>query len=149
MALFSPSNPVVYHYEINLNCFLRGCLCFQRNSHRHRTGRKPSHLEKQGGVTHLIVDGKPFIIFGGQVSNPIGFPDRMERAWPKFKSLNANTIEFPIYWEQIEPQEGHLISAAWTKIIRGLRSQDLRAVPLWFGTYKNGAMDYVPAWVKD
>ena len=34
------------------------------------------------------------------------------------------------------------------QIIRGLRSQGLRAIPLWFGTYKNGAMDYVPAWVK-
>jgi hypothetical protein len=24
----------------------------------------------------------------------------------------------------------------------------LRAIPLWFGTYKNGAMDYVPNWIK-
>jgi hypothetical protein len=106
------------------------------------------HLEKQGGVTHLIVDGRPFIIFGGQVSNPIGFPDRMERVWPKLKSLNANTVEFPIYWEQIEPAEGTFDFSDVDKIIVGLRSQGLRAVPLWFGTYKNGAMDYVPAWVK-
>jgi hypothetical protein len=61
------------------------------------------HLEKRGAVTQLIVDGKPFIILGGQVGNPAGFPDRMERAWPLFKALNANTIEFPIHWEQIEP----------------------------------------------
>jgi hypothetical protein len=66
------------------------------------------HLEKRGAraLTQLIVDGKPFIILGGQVNNPTGFPDRMESAWPKFKALNANTIEYPIYWEQIEPQEG-------------------------------------------
>jgi hypothetical protein len=105
-------------------------------------------LEKRGAVTHLIVDGKPFIILGGQVNNPTAFPDRMEQAWPKFKSLNANTIEFPIYWEQIEPQEGTFDFSGVDQIIRGLRSQGLRAVPLWFGTYKNGAMDYVPAWVK-
>jgi len=106
------------------------------------------HLEKQGAVTHLIVDGKPFIIFGGQVSNPIGFSDRMERVWPKLQSLGANTVEFPIYWEQIEPAEGTFDFSDLDKIILGLRSQGLRAVPLWFGTYKNGAMDYVPDWVK-
>src|ERR1035438_5074801 len=106
------------------------------------------HLEKRGAVTHLIVDGKPFIILGGQVGNPTGFSGRMERVWPKFKSLNANTIEFPIYWEQIEPAEGTFDFSDLDKIILGLRSQGLRAVPLWFGTYKNGAMDYVPAWVK-
>ena len=106
------------------------------------------HLSKQGGKFQLIVDGKPFIILGGQVGNPTGFPDRMERAWPKFKSLNANTIEYPIYWEQIEPVEGTFDFSGVDAIIRGLRSQGLRAVPLWFGTYKNGAMDYVPAWVK-
>ena len=106
------------------------------------------HLEKRGAVTHLIVDGKPFIILGGQVVNPTGFPDRMERAWPKFKSLNENTIEFPIYWGQIEPVEGTFDFSGVDQIIRGLRSQGLRAVPLWFGAYKNGMMDYVPAWVK-
>jgi hypothetical protein len=106
------------------------------------------HLEKRGAVTQLIVDGKPFIILGGQVGNPAGFPERMERAWPLFKALNANTIEFPIYWEQIEPEEGKFDFSGVDQIIRGLRSQGLHAIPLWFGTYKNGAMDYVPAWVK-
>ena len=106
------------------------------------------HLEKRGAVTQLIVDGKPFIVLGGQVGNPTGFPDRMERAWPKFQALNANTIEFPIYWEQIESEEGKFDFSGVDQIISGLRSQGLRAIPLWFGTYKNGAMDYVPAWVK-
>ena len=106
------------------------------------------HFEKRGAVTQFIVDGKPFIILGGQVANPTGFPDRMEAAWPKFKALNANTIEFPIYWEQIEPQEGKFDFSGVDRIIRGLGDQGLRAIPLWFGTYKNGAMDYVPDWVK-
>jgi len=51
------------------------------------------------------------------VGNPTGFPDRMERAWPKFKSLNANTIEFPIYWEQIEPVEEKFDFSDLDKII--------------------------------
>ena len=106
------------------------------------------HLEKRGAVTQLIVGGRPFIILGGQVGNDTGFPDRMERAWPKFKAMHLNTVEFPIYWGQIEPEEGRFDFSAVDQIIRGLRSQGLRAIPLWFGTYKNGAMDYAPNWVK-
>jgi hypothetical protein len=106
------------------------------------------HLEKRGPVTQLIVDGKPYIILGGQVSNPTAFPDRMERAWPKFKALGANTIEFPIYWDQIEPEEGKFDFSVVDQILVGLRSQGLRAIPLWFGSYKNGAMNYAPGWVK-
>ena len=30
----------------------------------------------------------------------------MRRAWPEFKALHANTIEFPVYWDSIEPVEG-------------------------------------------
>ena len=79
------------------------------------------HFEKHGAITQLIVDGKPFIILGGQVANSTGYPDRMETAWPKFKALNANTIEFPIFWEQIEPQEGIFDFSGVDRIIRGLR----------------------------
>ncbi len=100
------------------------------------------------GVYQLLVDGKPFIIFGGQVNNPSAFPDRMQRAWPEFKALHANTIEFPVYWDTIEPVEGKFDFSGFDQIVRGLRQQNLRAILLWFGTWKNGAMDYTPAWVK-
>jgi len=106
------------------------------------------HLEKRGAVTQLIVDGRPFIILGGQVGNGTGFPDLMERAWPKFRAMHLNTVEFPVYWGQVEPEEGHFDFSGVDAVVRGLRSQGLRAIPLWFGTYKNGAMDYAPNWVK-
>ena len=34
------------------------------------------------------------------------------------------------------------------RIVEGARSHNLRVVLLWFGTWKNGNMHYVPAWVK-
>jgi GH35 family endo-1,4-beta-xylanase len=74
-------------------------------------------LRKNGEVTQLFVDGKPFIILGGQVGNASAFPERMERAWPKLKELNANTVEFPVYWEQIEPEEGRFEFDALDQII--------------------------------
>jgi hypothetical protein len=105
-------------------------------------------LVKKGSQYSLQVDGKPFIILGGQVNNPTAFPDRMQRAWPKFKALHANTIEFPVYWDSIEPEEGRFDFSGVDEILRGLRQQNLRAILLWFGTWKNGAMDYTPGWVK-
>ena len=105
-------------------------------------------LVKKGGQYSLLVDGKPYIILGGQVNNPSAFPDRMQSAWPKFKALHANTIEFPIYWDSIEPEEGRFDFSGLDEILRGLRQQNLKAILLWFGTWKNGAMDYTPAWVK-
>jgi beta-galactosidase GanA len=105
-------------------------------------------LVKKGDKFTFMVDGKPFIILGGQVNNPSAFPDRMRRAWPEFKALHANTIEFPVYWDSIEPVEGKFDFSGLDEILRGLRQQNLRAILLWFGTWKNGAMDYTPAWVK-
>jgi hypothetical protein len=35
------------------------------------------------------------------------------------------------------------------QIVEGARAHNLHVVLLWFGTWKNGNMHYVPAWVKD
>jgi hypothetical protein len=105
-------------------------------------------LVKKGNKFTLMVDGKPFIMLGGQVGNFTGYPDRMESAWPAFKAMNLNTVEYPVYWNVIEPAEGKFDFTGFDQILRGLRSQGLRAVILWFGTWKNGAMDWSPNWVK-
>jgi hypothetical protein len=105
-------------------------------------------LVKNGEKFALMVDGKPFIMMGGQVGNFSAYPDEMERAWPKFQAMNANTVEYPVYWNVIEPVEGQFDFAAFDTILRGARAQKLRAILLWFGTWKNGAMDWAPNWVK-
>ncbi len=105
-------------------------------------------LVKKGEKYTLMVDGKPFIMMGGQVGNNSAFPDRMERVWPIMKAMNANMIQFPVYWDEIEPQQGRFEFGAFDQMLRAARTAGLRVVPLWFGTWKNGMMDYVPAWVK-
>ena len=105
-------------------------------------------LVKQDGKFHLMVDGKPFLMLGGQVGNFSAYPDVMERAWPGFKAMNLNTVEYPVYWNVIEPEEGRFDFSAFDRILTGLRSQGLRAIVLWFGSWKNGAMDWAPNWVK-
>ena len=105
-------------------------------------------LVKQDGKFRLMVDGKPFLMLGGQVGNFSAYPDMMERAWPGFKAMNLNTVEYPVYWNRIEPEEGHFDFSGFDRILTGLRGQGLRAILLWFGTWKNGAMDWAPNWVK-
>src|ERR1017187_4649965 len=105
-------------------------------------------LVKKDGKFKLMVDGKPFILLGGQVGNFSAFPEIMERSWGRFKAMNLNTIEYPVYWNVIEPEEGKFDFRGFDQILHGVRSQGLRADLLWFGTWKNGAMDWTPDWVK-
>ena len=111
-------------------------------------GKPIAQLVKTGGKFTLLVDGKPFIILGGQVNNDGAFPDRMERAWPKLKAMNANAVEYPVYWNEIEREEGKFEFRDFDQILHRARAQGLRVVMLWFGTWKNGAMDWAPNWVK-
>ena len=105
-------------------------------------------LVKTGDKFTFLVDGKPFIMLGGQVGNFSALPDRMDRARDAFRAMNLNTVEYPVYWNAIEPEEGKFDFSGFDQILRGVRSQGLRAVLLWFGTWKNGAMDWSPNWVK-
>jgi hypothetical protein len=105
-------------------------------------------LWKKGDKFTFMVDGKPFIMLGAQVDNFSAFPDRMEQTWPASRAMNLNTIEYPVYWNVIEPEENKFDFTDFDQILRGLRSQGFRAVILWFGTWKNGAMDWAPNWVK-
>ncbi len=64
------------------------------------------HLRRQGTATQLVVDGKPFLILGGEVGNSTSSSlEYMRPVWPKVVSLNLNTLLVPVYWELIEPAE--------------------------------------------
>lgn len=107
------------------------------------------HLRKQGTATQLVVDGKPFIILGGELGNSTSSSlEYMRPIWPKLVSLNLNTVLVPVYWELIEPAEGKFDFTLVDGLIQEARRHQLRLVPLWFGSWKNSISCYVPAWVK-
>lgn len=106
------------------------------------------HLRKQGTATQLIVDGAPFLIRGGELSNSHGEPDYLRASWPKLKGLNLNAVVAPVYWDVIEPAEGKFDWASVDGLIADARANDMRLVLLWFGTWKNSMSCYVPVWVK-
>jgi hypothetical protein len=108
----------------------------------------PRLVNEEGKFTFLV-DDKPFIMLGAQVHNSSGWPSELDSIWPQYTALHANTAEIPIYWEQFEPEPGVYDYSVLDEVILGARKSGLRVVLLWFATWKNGTMDYVPAWVKD
>jgi hypothetical protein len=105
-------------------------------------------IEHKDGRYALLVDGRPFLVLGGQIHNSSAWPSELPQVWESMAALHANTIEAPVYWEQFEPEEGHFNYDNVDQLIEGARSHKLHVVLLWFGTWKNGNMHYVPAWVK-
>ncbi|NLS75716.1 MAG: DUF5597 domain-containing protein [Chloroflexi bacterium] len=95
------------------------------------------------------VDGQPFFPVGGQARNSSGYNQaEAETAFQALRLIHGNTLEIPVYWEQVEPEEGRFDWSAVDTLLALARGYDVRLVLLWFGAWKNGDMDYAPAWVK-
>ena len=105
-------------------------------------------IETRGGRHALMVDGRPFLMLGAQVNNSSNYPAVLPRIWPVINRLGANTVEVPVAWEQIEPQEGKFDFSWVDALLAGARDNDVRLVLLWFGTWKNTNPNYAPEWVK-
>jgi len=107
------------------------------------------HLRRQGTATQLVVDGKPFLIRGGELGNSAASnPAFLEPFWARFNELNMNTVLAPVYWDLIEPEEGRFDFSGLDQLIADARANGMRLVLLWFGSWKNSMSCYAPAWVK-
>jgi hypothetical protein len=107
------------------------------------------HLRKQGEATQLIVEGKPFLVLGGELGNSSSSSlEYMRPVWPKLVALNLNTVLVPVYWDLIEPAEGKFDFTLVDGLIQEARKYGLRLMPLWFASWKNSMSCYAPAWVK-
>ena len=97
----------------------------------------------------FIVDGKQFFPIGGQACNSSGYnAAEAEQAFKIVKMLNGNTLEIPVYWEQVEPKEGKFDFTALDELLASARRHEMKLILLWFASWKNGNMDYAPSWVK-
>ena len=107
----------------------------------------PKFIHKDGRWAFLL-GGQPYLILGGQVHNSSAWPSELPQVWKSAANLHANTIAAPIYWEQFEPQPGKFDYSNVDALLRGAREHHLQLILLWFGTWKNGNMHYVPEWIK-
>ncbi len=105
-------------------------------------------LVKKDGRYALMVDGQPFLILGAQINNSSGWPAVLPEVWPAIEAIHANTVEAPVYWEQLEAQPGRFDFSVVDELVKQARSHHVYLVLLWFGTWKNGKMHYVPEWIK-
>src|SRR4051812_25105034 len=90
-----------------------------------RVGRRTARLAR-GRLSVLVL--------GAQIGNSSAWPSVLPKVWPAVEAMHVNTVEAPVYWEQIEPQPG---SFDWTNVdalIEGARTHHLHLILLWFGT---------------
>ncbi|MCX6320647.1 MAG: DUF5597 domain-containing protein [Bacteroidia bacterium] len=107
------------------------------------------HLEVRGKTTQLIVDGKPFLVLGGELQNSSSSSrEYMKEYWPKLEASGMNTVLAAVEWSLIEPVEGKFDFTIIDNLIEDARAHNLRLVLLWFGSWKNGQTHYAPEWVK-
>lgn len=127
-------------------CML-ACISFPL-SLQAQTGSGP-HLSKQGGVSQLMVDDKPFLVLGGELHNSSSSSlEYMEPIWPRLSAIHVNTVLTPVTWELIEPEEGKFDFTVVDGLIQQARAHDLHLAFLWFASWKNGMSTYAPVWVK-
>ena len=103
-------------------------------------------LVSENGRHALLVDGAPFLMLGAQANNSSNYPAMLPKVWPVLEQMHANTLEIPVAWEQIEPEEGRFDFSYVDTLLTQAREHNMRLVLLWFATWKNNGPAYMPEW---
>ncbi len=106
-------------------------------------------IRKEGNKFTFYLDDKPYLILGAQLWNSSVWPQITDQFWDQAKALGCNTIEAPIYWQNIEPEPGKFNFTELDHLVQTAREHGQKLVLLWFGSYKNGRSQYAPPWVLD
>ena len=105
-------------------------------------------LITKDGRHALLVDGEPYLVLGGQSDNSSTWPKMLPGVWQVIEEMHANTLQIPLYWEQVEPEEGKYDFSMVDLLLKQAREHEVRLILTWFGTWKNGSNHYMPVWMK-
>ena len=145
----SQNTSLMFGKVASFACRLLTLVVFTAAAAAQPASRPIPSIEKKGESFRLLVDGRPYLMLGGQVHNSdTANANDLNKALDVLASWHANTVEVPIYWEAIEPQPGQFDFRSVDLAIQAARKRELHLVFLWFGTWKNGESHYVPEWVK-
>ncbi len=134
---------------IGIVCAMAGILLAGTQFNQASLAQSMPHLAHQHGAYQIIVDGKPFLVRGGELENSSASNlSYLDTIWPKVVAMHFNTVLAPVYWQLIEPQEGNFDFRTVDGLLRGARKHNVKVVLLWFGTWKNSMSCYAPGWVK-
>jgi GH35 family endo-1,4-beta-xylanase len=94
-----------------------------------------------------VVDGKAFLVLGGELSNTVSSDTaRMKAVWPLLAGkVHMNTILTGISWDWIEPGEGKYDFRLVDQLIENARQNNVHIVWIYFGSWKNGLSSFAPA----
>ena len=111
---------------------LLGCALLFHSLCFGQAGSGIPRLQKQGTVTQLIVDGKPFLALSGELGNNTATSlENMEPIWPRLLSGNLNCVLAAISWAQMEPEQGKFDFTIIDGVIQGARrAQPQTGLPL-------------------
>jgi beta-galactosidase GanA len=77
----------------------------------------------------FMVDGQPFFPLGGQSCNSSGYNEKESAtAFKVIKLLHGNTLEIPVYWDHVEPQEGTFDFTAVDELITTARRHGVKLI---------------------
>lgn len=97
----------------------------------------------------LVVDGERFTVMGAELHNSSSStPAAIEKSFSRAAELGANTVLAPVAWNLVEEVEGTFDFALVDCMLTVARRLNVRLIPLWFGSWKNGMSTYAPGWVK-
>ncbi|GAA4953164.1 DUF5597 domain-containing protein [Algibacter agarivorans] len=92
---------------------------------------------------------KTYAMVNGSLGNDTGYDmDYKGSIWQQMVELNVNTVLVAVSWQMIEPVEGKFDFSVVDAMIQGAREKNLKLIPLWFGSWKNGMSGYAPLWLK-
>jgi len=92
--------------------------------------------------------GKEFLMLGLQAHNSSTGSWMIDKSIDVIKKYGANTLEAPVYWNWIEPEEGRYDYSMVRELILKARAAELHLIILWFATSKNGHPNYAPDYIK-
>ena len=95
-------------------------------------------------------NGEPIYVLGLQSHNSSnGAWELIDKSIQAVKLYHGNTLEVPVYWFQVEPEEGKFDLSVVEGLIKRVRDNGLYLVILWFGFSKNAGNTYLPEWAKE
>ncbi len=106
------------------------------------------HIEHNAHPFAMMVARHPYLVLGPQNNNSSSWASTLPNVWPALADLHVNTVEAPVYWEQLEAVPGTFDYSGVDLLVNQAREHNLHLVLLWFGTWKNGQNHYVPEWIK-
>lgn len=109
---------------------------------------EPPRLVHRQGRHALLVDGAPYLMLVAQANNSSNYAAALPGVWAAADDLQANTVQVPIAWAQIEPEEGAFDFSFVDTLLAQARDRGYRLILLWFATWKNNSPKYAPNWVR-